>query len=163
MRNIIILMIFAFIIIGGIMSFVSYNKAYQREEMIVRDLPSVVKLRDVYDKDSSEIKSLLIRNGNTGEAKVTEDRVKIKEFYEIMQNITFIKAKNQRMTVGWSYYIDLYENDDKYSWFRITFAKIEFLEYVSKPKYKVIGSPYYTANDIDKVIAKLDELYNSIE
>jgi hypothetical protein len=94
MRNIIIFIILTFIIIEGIISFFTNNKVYKRD-VIIRDLPKVTKMSDVYNKDSSNIKSLLIRNGNTGETKVTEDSLKIREFFDIMQDITFIKAKNQ--------------------------------------------------------------------
>jgi low affinity Fe/Cu permease len=163
MQNKIVFAILALVIIGGIISFTINNRVYQIDGVTLRVLPKVVKLTDVYNKDISNIKALLIRDGNTGDSKVTEDTLKIKEFFEIMQEITFIKDNNQKQTVGWSYYVDLYESDDKDSWFRILFARTTFSEYITKPRYKVESSPYYKANDIDKVIEKLDKYYDSIE
>ncbi len=104
------------------------------------------KFTDIYNVESSKVKTLLIRDGNTGEAASTSESEKITAFLKLMDKSSFRKQKNPQ-TMGWSYYVDLYENEEKYV--RITFGEGVRVEEIitSGGYYRVNTTSYYSISE----------------
>ncbi len=146
------------ILLAGI-TFISFRKDFY--SFNGKRLGKEISFGEVYSKTPNEIAKLRIRNGTNGEAYITDDSEKIQEFLELMGELTFIRAKDQRHFVGWSYYVDLIDDNEEKSWFRITYPRVSFALYSFNSS--TLKSPYYQMEADFDITEKLDDFFSSMQ
>ena len=121
--------------------------------------PGAVRFEEVYQSDTNEIHKLRMRSGSTGEARTTEEKERIGVFLDIMERARFVKDKDQRLRMGWRYYVDLFESVNEDEWFRINFTRVRF----ERSGKQLIPSPYYRIENEDEIMDELTAFYESIK
>lgn len=71
------------------------------------------KLEALYPGDITEVNSVQIRNGTTGELKTFTDKRQVQEWVNSIRDIEFVIDPNQEKRVGYLFFVDLFENDEK--------------------------------------------------
>ncbi len=113
------------------------------------------------DLDSDRIMHIRIREGDTGNQVITGEEELIDELVKIVRGQNYTEADEQQLLSGWSYYVDLYLEDD--SFLRITFAGTRVVIDEMKPGSEAldrIGPQYEVDGD---VISEIEALYGMID
>ena len=122
-----------------------------------------ISFSEVYDMPTDNIARLSITNSNTnGETYKTSDSEKIDEFLKLMKDVKFSKQSNQSPSVGWSYYIRL-THADELTGFGVSLPRVYFVTYSSISGSDSIRSPYYSIENSDEALRKIDEFFNSLK
>ncbi|WP_066507623.1 hypothetical protein [Abyssisolibacter fermentans] len=96
--------IFLIIIICIVLGMLKYNEM---------KTPNVVSFKEFYPKDVSNITKIEICNGSTGEDRFITEKEQIVKFIEFYSQLKFEKMKEQSDSVGWSYSITFFENNEE--------------------------------------------------
>lgn len=100
-------------------------------------------LMDLAKQDFTNVDKIVIKSGDTGEAKTVEDKEQISAFLKNMESAYFTPDVNQKKREGWTYLITFYAGSK------------EVFEFY--PTY--IGDIYFKPDD--KVMANIEELFKS--
>lgn len=96
--------IFLIIIICIVLGVLKYNEM---------KTPYVASFKEFYSKDVSNIIKIEICNGSTGEDRYITKKEQIVKFIEFFSQLKFEKMKEQSDSVGWSYSITFFENNEE--------------------------------------------------
>jgi len=87
---------------------------------------------------------LVIRDGNSGQARTVTKRDKIDEFLALVKDVTFTPQRDQADRTGWRYQITLSDGDRE---FRFTTESIDGTYYDTNPDIRTIVDDFYRGLD----------------
>jgi hypothetical protein len=70
-------------------------------------------LADLYPGDLSKVNHIEIRSGSTGELVTITDNRKVQDWLSRVSGMEFIRDSNQEEKVGYLYYVDLFEDEER--------------------------------------------------
>lgn len=98
----------------------------------------------IQDAKIEQADKLVIRDGNSGQARTVTKRDKIDEFLALVKDITFTPQRNQADRTGWRYEITLADGDRE---FRFATESIDGTYYDTNPDIRPIVDEFYRGLD----------------
>jgi hypothetical protein len=98
----------------------------------------------IRDAKIGQADKLVIRDGNSGQARTVTKRDKIDEFLALVKDVTFTPQRDQADRTGWRYQITLSDGDRE---FRFTTESIDGTYYDTNPDIRTIVDDFYRGLD----------------